>query len=190
MVDSPPGKQLSLDKSLIFVVLLLFLPRFIRYAGDSYRPKALELSEFPRVVNLFLTPKISINQLREVKIAVITTAIGKSEKSTKVNVPQTLPAHYYCFTDNSELRNAGNWTMDYTPYHLSNLSKIDTGNYRNSRIRNSHTYMLHKFYKMQFHLIPRLQRYEMIVWMDITMALIKSDMLENLWMIFNFLIIF
>jgi hypothetical protein len=26
--------------------------------------------------------------------------------------------------------------------------------------------------------------------MDITMALIKSDMLENLWMIFNFLIIF
>jgi hypothetical protein len=119
------------------------------------------------------------------KIAVITTAIGKYEKRTKNNIRQTLQADYYCFTDSQELQNPGNWTLDYTAYHLMNFTNIDNGNYRNSRCRNTHTYMVHKFYKMQFHHIPRLHSYDMILWMDMTFAIRKADVLERLWSIFE-----
>jgi hypothetical protein len=119
------------------------------------------------------------------KIAIITTAIGKSEKRTKCHVQQTIDADYYCFSDNQELQNPGNWTLDYAPYHIMNLSKIDNGNYRNSLGRNTHTYMVHKFSKMQFHRIPRLRSYNMILWMDMTITITKPDLLERLRSIFQ-----
>jgi hypothetical protein len=122
---------------------------------------------------------------RHAAIAVITTSIGKYEKRTKCHTQQTVPVDYYCFTDNPDLENPGNLILDYTSYYHMNMSKIDTGQYWNSRVRNSHTYMIHKFYKMQFHLIPRLRPYKMIFWLDMTIRIAKSDLLERLWSIFQ-----
>jgi hypothetical protein len=118
-------------------------------------------------------------------VAAITASFGNYEKSTKINVVQTIGVDYYCFTDNHNLRTSGNWIIDFTPYHLLNLSAIDTGYYPNSRSRNQHTYMTYRFYKMQFYLIPRLYVYDMIIWMDMTMSFANANTVARLWSIFQ-----
>jgi hypothetical protein len=113
------------------------------------------------------------------KIAVITAAIGKYEKRTKRHVQQKISVDYYWFTDNQELQNPGNWTLGYTAHHLMNISKIGHGSYRDSRGRNTHLYMVHKFHKMQFHHIPRLCSADVILWTDMTIGIIKEDLLKR-----------
>jgi hypothetical protein len=118
-------------------------------------------------------------------IAVITASIGEYERRTKCHTRQTFSADYYCFTDSHDLENPGNLTLDYTPYDLMNISQIDNGAYRNSRVRNTHTYMISRFYKAQFHRIPRLRQYHMILWVDMTVRIAAPDFLEKLWSIFQ-----
>jgi hypothetical protein len=156
----------------------LCLQVWIHGSSDITLPKFSSIPWIPETM-------VHMDSRRYPKIAIITAAIGKYEKRTKGHVQQTIYADYYCFTDNHELQNSGNWTLDHTPYHIMNLSQIDNGGYRNSRGRNTHPYMVHKFYKMQFHHIPRLYPYDMIVWTDMTMTITKPDLLERLWSIFQ-----
>jgi hypothetical protein len=100
-------------------------------------------------------------------------------------MPQTVPADYFCFTDNHKLKNLGNWMLDFTPYEKLGLSAVDTGNFRNSVGKNSHPYMRYKFIKTQFYHFPCLRGYEMIVWVDMTLRFLKPDMLERFWRIFQ-----
>jgi hypothetical protein len=129
--------------------------------------------------------KHQTNAIPRFRSAVITTAIGNYERKTKVMMTQTFPVEYYCFTDCHLLSNPGNWTIDFTPYHLLGLSRLDNGNFPNSLVRNQNPYMVYKFYKTQFYRFPCLQRYDMIVWTDMTWQFMDSHVIEDLWKIFR-----
>jgi hypothetical protein len=64
------------------------------------------------------------------------------------------------------------WEIDTTPYHITNKSKIDNGSYLNSLDNNTHTFNVAKYYKQQFQNIPRLQKYDVVVWIDGTLEII------------------
>jgi hypothetical protein len=119
------------------------------------------------------------------KIAVISASIGERGGLARANVAQTFPADFILFTDNAQIANPGNWTIDVTPYHIVIPSALDNGSYVNSLARNNHPYMLYKYYKMQFHHFPRLFEYDMIVWIDIDKTIEDADCLEYLAAIFR-----
>ena len=108
-----------------------------------------------------------------VKVAYITAIYGTYEKSAKEYIPQTLPSDFICFTDNPDLI-ANGWILDTTPYHYTYPSPLDlglTGDQVNSLTRNKHTFNIAKYYKEQWHLIPRLAAYDYVVWLDGTMQI-------------------
>jgi hypothetical protein len=121
----------------------------------------------------------------KLKIAVITASFGLSKSTARAHERQTIPADCIVFTDNPETLNHGNWTLDTTPYHKVIPSPLDTGNLTNSLSRNRHPYMLSKYYKMQFHLIPRLRPYDIVVWIDLDKTMQDADCLEYLVEIFR-----
>jgi hypothetical protein len=123
--------------------------------------------------------------VRRPGIAVISALIGMSERTAKAHSRQTLDADYYVFTNNPNLRNMGRWVFDYNAYHISIWSPIDNLTFVNSLSRNHHPYMIYKYYKMQFHRIPRLRRYEMILWIDLDKTFHDPDCLERLMEIFR-----
>ena len=63
------------------------------------------------------------------------------------------------------------WIVDTEPYHVTHRPTWDNGSLTNSLEKNSHTFNIAKFYKEYFHQIPRLQRYDIVVWMDSTVKL-------------------
>jgi hypothetical protein len=142
-------------------------------------------------VSLFYFPVMTLMALpgwvamRRPRIAVISALIGKSERTAKAHSRQTLDADYYVFTDNPELRNNGQWIFDHSKYHLEIPSPIDNITFVNSLSRNHHPYMIYKYYKMQFHRIPRLLPYEVILWIDLDKTFSDSDCLERLTEIFR-----
>jgi hypothetical protein len=107
------------------------------------------------------------------KIAYITAIFGTYEKSAKEYIEQTLLSDFICFTDNPNLI-ANNWIIDMNPYHYTHPSPIDQGSDAaqvNSLTRNKHTFNIAKYYKEQWHLIPRLAAYDYVVWLDGTMQI-------------------
>jgi hypothetical protein len=135
--------------------------------------------------NLIQYMKTSVKYFRGPRVAVITAALGNSERTTKLHVPQTLPADFFCFTDYRELINTGNWTLDFTPYDRMNLTELDNGQWPNSRSKNNHPYMTYKFYKMQFHRIPCLSGYDLIVWIDMTVLIRSPYAIAAIWDVFG-----
>jgi hypothetical protein len=119
------------------------------------------------------------------RIAVITAVLGLHEKSVKRHAEQTIDADFIAFADSQNLTNAGNWMLDFVPYHLVSPSPLDDGTLRNSLQSNHHPYMVHKYYKMQFHRIPRLIHYDIIVWIDADLTIEDHDCLEYLRDIFR-----
>jgi hypothetical protein len=73
----------------------------------------------------------------------------------------------------------GKWTIDRTPYHITHPSSLDNGRFTNSFSRNRHTFNIAKYYKEQFHLIPRLAQYDIIIWLDGTRAPASSSFTEH-----------
>jgi len=112
-----------------------------------------------------------------VKICFITAIYGSYEASCKKYIPQTVPTDFICFTDNQNINNNG-WTIDTTPYHIHNKNKIDNGLYTNSLSNNQHTFNIAKYYKQSFQHIPRLQEYDVIVWVDGTIEIIYDKTSE------------
>jgi len=108
------------------------------------------------------------------KIAFITAVYGDYESSCKPMKPQTIPCDFICFTDNPDIEQY-DWIIDNEPYHLTHPSPLDTSTQRNSLKNNMHTFNQAKFYKQQFHTIPRLQKYDVIVWLDATIEVLDEN---------------
>jgi len=115
----------------------------------------------------------------ESKICVITANFGKYEKTCKPFPAQTIPVDFICFTENDSIDRNG-WQIYTHPYHKTNRSMIDDGTKHNSIDKNVHTFNVAKYYKQQFYLIPRLQEYDFIIWMDGTLELTDPDAIRKI----------
>jgi len=73
---------------------------------------------------------------------------------------QTAPTDFICFTDNPYLIPNG-WIIDTTPYHNTDIDVM-------------------KYYKQSFQRIPRLDKYEIIVWIDDAVEIIYNQTSEYL----------
>jgi hypothetical protein len=104
------------------------------------------------------------------KICFITCICGAYERSCKKFARQTVSTDFICFTDNANIISNG-WTIDTTPYHLTNKSTVDNGTYTNSLCNNRHTFNVAKYYKQSFSNIPILSKYDVIVWLDGTVEI-------------------
>lgn len=111
------------------------------------------------------------------KICFITAIYGNYEVTCKPFEIQTIPTDFICFTDNKHIISNG-WCIDNTPYHLINTNIFDDGNYINSIRKNKHTFNIAKYYKQSFKSIPRLAKYDVIVWLDGTLELIYDGISE------------
>ena len=114
-------------------------------------------------------------------IAYITAIFGDYEKSTKNRgCKQNIRSDFICFTNQKSLINNG-WELDFTPYHSVNPSKIDHGSQRNSLKQNNHYFNIAKYYKQAFQTIPRLQNYDIVVWMDGTLEMKDTNCHMSQW---------
>lgn len=104
------------------------------------------------------------------KICFITAIYGNYEHSCKPFAPQTVETDFICFTDNPRITSNG-WIIDNHPYHLTHPNPVDTGSYRNSICNNKHTFNIAKYYKQSFNNIPRLEPYDVVVWLDGTIEI-------------------
>ena len=104
------------------------------------------------------------------QIAFITAIYGTYEKTLKQPVNQTILCDFIAFTDRYDLiaSNKG-WKVVTDPYHRTIKIFQNTG--YNSVENNSHPFNIAKFYKMQFHRIPLLANYKVIVWLDGTISI-------------------
>jgi hypothetical protein len=112
-----------------------------------------------------------------VKICFITAIYGNYELSCKKFVEQTIETDFICFTNNEDIISNG-WTIDTTPYHLTNKSKLDDDTFINSLCNNKHTFNIAKYYKQAFIDIPVLQKYDVVVWLDGTIEIIYDKTSE------------
>ncbi len=117
------------------------------------------------------------------KICFITAIYGGYEKSCKKFVEQSISTDFICFTDNKDIISNG-WEIDTTPYHIINKNEIDNDTFINSISSNTHTFNIAKYYKQSFYKIPKLQKYDVIVWLDgtieITYPYVSEFILENI----------
>ncbi len=110
-------------------------------------------------------------------ICFITAIYGDYEKSCKRFVNQTVDTDFICFTDNKNIISNG-WTIDTTPYHITDKNELDTDTYRNSLSNNKHTFNIAKYYKQSFTRIPILKKYDVVVWIDGTIEIIYNKTSE------------
>jgi hypothetical protein len=111
------------------------------------------------------------------KVCFITAIYGNYESSCKKYVPQTISTDFICFTDNPHITSNG-WIIDTIPYHLTCKSPLDDNTMHNSLCNNKHTFNIAKYYKQAFQNIPRLQSYDVIVWLDGTIEIIYNKTSE------------
>lgn len=113
------------------------------------------------------------------KICFITAIYGGYEQTCKRFAIQTVNTDFICFTDNADIIGNG-WTIDTTPYHLLNKSELDDDTMTNSLCHNKHTFNVAKYYKQAFSNIPRLTKYDVVVWLDGTIEVIYDRTSEYL----------
>ena len=111
------------------------------------------------------------------KICFITAIYGNYETSCKKFKKQTVDTDFICFTDNQNIISNG-WAIDTTPYHLINRSPLDNPSLVNSLDNNKHTFNIAKYYKQSFKMIPILDKYDVIVWLDGTIEIIYDKTSE------------
>jgi hypothetical protein len=114
-----------------------------------------------------------------VKICFITAIYGNYEATCKRFAKQTVETDFVCFTDNGNICSNG-WTIDTTPYHLTNKSELDDDTYINSISNNKHTFNIAKYYKENFQNIPFLKEYDIVTWLDGTVEIISDKVSEFL----------
>jgi len=116
------------------------------------------------------------------KIAVITAIYGNYESTCKKFKNQTVKTDFICFTDNPNIKSNG-WIIDNKPYHLINKCVFDNDKYNNSIINNKHTFNIAKYYKQHFQNIDRLNKYDVIIWIDGTIEITNGNMSD--WILQN-----
>lgn len=115
------------------------------------------------------------------KVAIVTCVYGTYEASCKPIKPQTTPVDLICFSNLSPDKiKLNGWELDNTPYHETHPVEIDKSNLRNSLKNNKHTYNIGKYYKFMWHYIPRLQEYDVVIWVDATVEIIHPNAVEML----------
>jgi hypothetical protein len=113
------------------------------------------------------------------RVAFITAVFGSYELTLKPHAYQSVAADFICFTDTSSANMPRNgWIVDTNPYHLTHPSNIENAMYTNSIHNNDHPFNIAKYYKQNFYNIPRLQQYDVIIWIDATLE-IKSGVVEK-----------
>jgi len=112
-------------------------------------------------------------------ICFISANYGNYESTCKRFANQTVPTDFICFTDNPHITSNG-WIVDTTPYHRENPSPLDDGHGINSLANNQHTFNVAKYYKQAFQNIPRLQPYDVVVWLDGTVEITNPKCSEYL----------
>jgi hypothetical protein len=122
------------------------------------------------------------NTKNDTKICYITAIYGSYESSCKKYIKQTINSDFICFTDNKNIKSNG-WTIDITPYHYLNKSKLDNDSFVNSISNNKHTFNIAKYYKQAFRNIPILKKYDVIVWLDGTIEITNNKTSE--WILNN-----
>lgn len=134
------------------------------------------------------------------RVAFITAVFGNYEASCKPYSYQTIPADFICFSDNASIV-SNQWTVDITPYHLlfwmeqldKNFSYFDEVNISSDHIiglknyiaKNDHNFNIAKFYKTSFDAIPRLEGYDVVIWVDGTVELHSPEIAEHVLEHFN-----
>jgi hypothetical protein len=128
----------------------------------------------------------SADEIEGARVAVITAVFGGYEVKLHRFAEQSIPTDFICFTDmGSEVSSKG-WIIDRTPYHLdASLPTIDTGKYVNSLKNNKHPMNIGKFYKQFFFVIPRMKKYDSVIWIDGSLVLEKPDMVSMLQSLFR-----
>jgi len=121
------------------------------------------------------------------KVAFITSIMGNYEATCKPFAKQSIDSDFICFTDNNDIPSNG-WTIDTTPYFDLYPSEVDTGYYINSITKkppltefwkgNRHSFNLAKYYKQSWHNIPRLQEYDLVIWIDGSIEITSSEVAE------------
>ena len=110
-------------------------------------------------------------------IAFITALTGNYEKTLKNYVRQIgdVSATFICFAPNNDLVYSPYWVIDRSDHHAIHRSPVDDGSYFNSfdpqGERGSFPFNTAKYYKEQWHRIPRLQKYNYVVWLDGTIEI-------------------
>jgi hypothetical protein len=110
-----------------------------------------------------MTRKSFFNEKK--KVAFITSIYGNYEAECRSFKKQTIDTDFICFTDNPDMKPNG-WIIDTQPYHQLYKSEVDDDTFTNSLRNNKHTFNIAKYYKQNFYNIPRLQEYDVIVWLD------------------------
>lgn len=118
------------------------------------------------------------------RFAFITAIYGAYEKTCKPFCGQNTSADFICFTDDPTIQSNG-WIIDTEPYHLTHRSPIDDGSQINSIDNNTNTFNIAKYYKEQWHRIPRLASYTHIVWLDGTIRITSPDIVPHFASIFS-----
>ncbi len=119
------------------------------------------------------------------KVAFITSILGDYESICRPFVNQTIDTDFICFTDNPNIESNG-WIIDTNPYHDTHPSPLDNGLYINSmhkkgrleELNNRHTFNIAKYYKQAWSNIPRLNDYDIVIWIDGSIEIIDPNVSE------------
>lgn len=104
------------------------------------------------------------------KIAYITAVIGDYEQSLKKFASQTVASDFIAFVDHPLPDSACNgWKVDTHAYHDTHRPPIWAVNLFNGS--SQHPFFLAKYYKQCAWCIPRLAKYDVIVWLDGTIEI-------------------
>lgn len=120
--------------------------------------------------NVFSIPDECCITDTDITICFITAIYGNYEASCKPYVNQYFKTDFICFTDNPNIISNG-WIIDTTPYHYLNKSPLNDSTQVNSLYNNKHTFNIAKYYKQAFQNIPRLKKYDVVVWLDGTLEI-------------------
>ena len=100
--------------------------------------------------------------------AYITAIFGHYERTAK-NISDQRCAKY-AFTDRPDLPHDGTWKVITHPYHLD--SKVD--GYNRMHV-GSPLFHIAKYYKTQFHRIPFMANYTVVIWLDGTVEITDQN---------------
>jgi hypothetical protein len=130
--------------------------------------------------------QVSATEKPHAKVAVITAVFGGYEVRLHRFAEQSVPTDFICFTDMDHKVSSRGWIIDHTPYHLDvSLPTIDTGKYVNSLKNNKHPMNIGKFYKQFFFVIPRMKKYDHVIWIDGSIRLESPHIISSLQRVFS-----
>lgn len=108
------------------------------------------------------------------RVVFISAFIGNYEKTPKPHAPQSIPCDWVLFSNTgSQNKIVNGWEIDTHPYHDTHRPSFWTLDKFNGASR--HPFFLAKYYKQCAWCIPRLAKYDVIVWLDGTIEITNPD---------------